>query len=239
MRVFPVIDLMHGQVVHGIAGRRRGYQPIRSSLSAATNPLAIAEAFRDHFGLNFLYLADLDAISGAAPALATYIALQKAGFHLLVDAGLRTPTDAQPLLDAGVAGVVAGLETLAGPHMLTALVASVGPERLVFSLDLKERRPLGAAAWPARDAIAIANHAIGLGVRRLLVLDLARVGRGGGTGTEDICRQLKKAWPDVEVLAGGGVSGSEDLRRLRLCGVDGVLVASALHDGRLRREDLS
>ena len=238
MRVLPVIDLMHGQVVRGIAGLRHQYQPIRSSLTASTEPLAVAEAFRDHFGLTNLYVADLGAIDGESPSLATFNALQERGFTLLIDAGLRMAADALPLLDVGVAGLVAGLETLAGPEVLAALVESVGPARIVFSLDMKEHRPLGAVAWPARDAFAIASNAIGLGTRRMLVLDLAHVGTGRGTGTEDICRQLKQAWPDVEVLAGGGVRGREDLQRLRLCGIDRVLLASALHDGTLRRQDV-
>jgi phosphoribosylformimino-5-aminoimidazole carboxamide ribotide isomerase len=239
MRMFPVIDLMHGQVVHGVAGRRHSYQPIRSSLTPATDPLAIADAFRAHFGLTCLYLADLDAISGAAPALATYAALQSAGFHLLIDAGLRTASDAQPLLDAGVAGVVAGLETLASPEELDELVRLAGAARAVFSLDLKNGQPLAAGTWSVMEPSKIAARAIALGVRRVLVLDLARVGTNAGPGTEAFCKQLKECFPDVELLAGGGVRGREDLQLLRLNGIDGVLVASALHEGRLCREDLT
>jgi phosphoribosylformimino-5-aminoimidazole carboxamide ribotide isomerase len=72
----------------------------------------------------------------------------------------------------------------------------------------------------------------------LIVLDLARVGLGGGTGTEALSARLAEAYPDVEVFAGGGVRGSEDLHRLRACGAAGVLVASALHDRRLQPGDL-
>jgi HisA/HisF family protein len=238
MRIFPVIDLLHGQVVHGVAGRRQSYQPIRSSLTPATDPLAIAEAFRAHFGLTCLYLADLDAIDGAAPALVTYTALQRAGFRLLIDAGLRTATAAQPLLDAGVAGVIAGLETLASPDELAELVHQAGAARVVFSLDLKNGQPLAAGTWSVMEPSKIAARAIALGVRRVLVLDLARVGTNAGPGTDAFCKELKDSFPDVELLAGGGVRGREDLDRLRTCGVDGVLVASALHDGRLRRDEL-
>ena len=77
-----------------------------------------------------------------------------------------------------------------------------------------------------------------LGVRRLLVLDLARVGLGGGIGTRDLCARLCSAFPKVEVSAGGGVRHRGDLEELRACGVGAALVASALHDGRLTRADL-
>jgi phosphoribosylformimino-5-aminoimidazole carboxamide ribotide isomerase len=238
MQILPVLDLMHGQVVRGVGGRRHEYRPIISPLINSADPLAVAQAFRDHFGLTLLYLADLDAIAGSPPSIALFGALQDHGFTFLVDAGLRTAQDARPLLDASVAGVVAGLETLTGPDALRDLVQILGPERLVFSLDLKDGQPLAAVAWPDADCNAVARLAIAQGVRRILVLDLARVGQGGGTGTEGFCRELKRAWPDVEVLAGGGVRDRDDLARLRHASVDGVLIASALHDGRLRRADL-
>jgi phosphoribosylformimino-5-aminoimidazole carboxamide ribotide isomerase len=76
------------------------------------------------------------------------------------------------------------------------------------------------------------------GIRSLIVLDLARVGSGTGIGTEALCQRLAACHPDVEIVAGGGVRGVADLLRLKEIGVHGVLVASALHDGRLRRADL-
>ena len=75
--------------------------------------------------------------------------------------------------------------------------------------------------------------AIAVGVTRLIVLDLARVGGGAGTGTDDLCREIASTYPHVDVIAGGGIAGPADLRRLAAAGVRGALVASALHDGRL------
>ena len=65
------------------------------------------------------------------------------------------------------------------------------------------------------------------------MLDLARVGLGLGTGTEVLIRKLRKGWPKLELIAGGGVRGREDLARLEAAGADAVLVASALHEGSL------
>ena len=239
MRVIPVIDTLRGQVVRGVAGRRHEYRPVVSRLIGSAEPLAVARAFRDHFGLTELYLADLDAIAGAPAALTTYAALRTEGFCLWVDAGIRRPEDARPLAGAAVAGMVAGLETLHGPDVLRALCDQYGSERIIFSLDLKGGMPLGeVAAWQAADAGLIAAQAVGCGVRRLIVLDLARVGVGAGLGTEALCERLALAYPQVEIIAGGGVRDAADLRRLKGCGVRGVLVASALHDGRLSRADL-
>jgi phosphoribosylformimino-5-aminoimidazole carboxamide ribotide isomerase len=226
-------------VVHGHAGRREEYRPIRSALVSSAEPVAIARAFRERLGLTELYVADLDAIAGGAPALVTIAELAALGFRVWVDPGLRDGSEAEACLRAGASLVVAGLETLAGPAVLADLCRKV-PGRIAFSLDLKEGRPLGdVAAWPTADAAGIAGHAIRQGVQHLISLDLARVGTGTGTGTEGLCRALASAHSEVELVAGGGVRGPDDLRRLGACGVHAVLVASALHDGRLRREDLA
>src|SRR5262249_6489108 len=226
-------DVMNSEVVRGIGGRRHEYRPLVSRLTASSRPLDIAYAIRCHFGWSEFYLADLDAILGGEPAWATFAALRDDGFRLWVDAGVRRMTQACQLAEAGIESIVVGLETVAGPAELAAMARAFG-ERLVFSLDLRQGEPLGErAAWKGGDARSIAAQAVVLGVRRLLVLDLARVGLGGGTGTRELCAGLCADYPQVEVSAGGGVQSRRDLEDLRDVGVHAALVASALHDGRL------
>ena len=239
MRILPVLDLLAGQVVRGVAGRRQEYRPVVSRLTPSSRPLDVARAFREHFGLAELYLADLDAIAGAEPAWAAYAALRADGFRLWVDAGVREPGRAGKLAAAEVEQIILGLETVAGPAVLAAAVTRWSRERVVFSLDLKGGVPLGdRSGWGRSNAEAVAAEAVAAGVGGLIVLDLARVGGGGGTGTEELCARLVAAHPQVAVIAGGGVRDAADLRRLRDCGVGAVLVASALHDGRLSREGM-
>src|SRR5947209_12391949 len=118
MRVLPVLDIKNGEVVHGVAGRRDEYRPIRSCLTPSARPADVARAFQEHFGWSEIYLADLDAIAGAPPALDLYRTLGTVGCRLWVDAGLRSGTDVEPLLGTDITGIVAGLETLAGPPAL-------------------------------------------------------------------------------------------------------------------------
>jgi phosphoribosylformimino-5-aminoimidazole carboxamide ribotide isomerase len=230
MPILPVLDLLGGVVVRGVAGRRAEYRPLVSRLSPSAGPLDVAQALAQHFRFREFYVADLDAIGGAEPALDCYRRLQAAGFGLWVDAGLRREADCERLLEAGVGSVIAGLETMAGPETLATLVRRVGPARLVFSLDLKEGQPLGC--W-AGDPWQIACAALKAGVRRMLILDLARVGMGQGTGTEELCVRLRQLEPTLEITTGGGVRGMDDVRRLQEHGANHVLVASALHDGRI------
>ena len=238
MRVLPVLDVMGGHVVRGVGGRREAYRHIRSRLTASSQPLDVAQAFRDYLGLEEIYLADLDAITGAEPAWSIFASLWARGFRLWVDAGVRTMTRACQLAEVGIESIVVGLETVQGPAELAEIVRALG-DRIVFSLDLREGKPLGQRrVWEGDDARSIAAEAVGLGVRRLLVLDLSRVGLGAGVGTSELCAQLSATTPDVEISTGGGVRDRTDLEELRFCGVHCALVASALHDGRLTRANL-
>jgi phosphoribosylformimino-5-aminoimidazole carboxamide ribotide isomerase len=237
-RIVPVIDLLRGLVVRGVAGRRCEYQPLTSPLCGDAQPATLARAFYEH-GFREVYLADLDAIGGAAPAWEIYRQVAECGLRMWVDAGLSTIDRAVELMkfttsQGPLAGVVAGLESLAGPDLLAEMLAVVGPPRLIFSLDLKGGQPLTeATAWQGLDAREVAQVALDCGVRRMIVLDLARVGMNGGLGTEGLCRRLRDLTPELEITAGGGVRNQADLQSLAAAGCDAALVASALHDGRI------
>src|SRR4051812_30958528 len=126
MKILPVLDLLQGQVVRGVAGRRRDYRPVVSRLTTSAHPLDVSRALHAHLGLREFYLADLDAIEGRDPALATYASLQEEGYRLWVDAGVVLPDRARLLARAGVAGIVIGLETVAGPEALADVVREWG-----------------------------------------------------------------------------------------------------------------
>lgn len=236
-RVIPVLDVKAGRAVRAVGGERAHYGPLRSVLHPDNDdPLALARAVRDRLGLDALYLADLDAITGVAPpALDLFGDLAALGLAAWVDAGVREAVDVAPLLASGVGTVVLGLETLRGPEALRAVVAAFGPERLAASLDLRDGRPMvpTAESWGTDDSLALAGIFLDAGLRRLIVLDLARVGTGRGVGTLPLLAELRAASPSLDLIAGGGVSGPDDLRALEAAGASGVLVGSALHDGRI------
>ena len=246
MRIIPVIDLMAGKVVRGVAGRREEYRPIESLLFDSSQPIDLARALVERFGFNEMYVADLDAIAGHDPAWRIYGELATQVPKLMIDAGVGNANQAARLADFAVtmpqgsrklAAIVAGLESIPSPQTLAEILAVVGRERLIFSLDLKLGRPLtDSPGWQGLDAWDIARKAIELGVRRMIVLDLACVGMDGGVGTEELCRRLRAADSNAEIIGGGGVRGVDDLHSLAAAGCNGGLVASALHDGRLSVE---
>jgi phosphoribosylformimino-5-aminoimidazole carboxamide ribotide isomerase len=240
LQVIPVLDVKAGRAVHAVGGQRDHYGPVRSVLHESSDPVELARAYREHLGLTSLYLADLDAIDGATPGLALYRRLLDMGTDLWLDAGLRDQTTLAPLLSLEISTIIAGLETLRSPAALAAIVERAGPERIVFSLDLVDGQPVcspHAGSWPV-DPLTICRDVRELGVRRVILLDLARVGRGAGIGTSPLIESLAAECQDVEITVGGGVSSVADLAALNSPRVSAVLIASALHDGRITAGDL-
>jgi phosphoribosylformimino-5-aminoimidazole carboxamide ribotide isomerase len=86
--------------------------------------------------------------------------------------------------------------------------------------------------------LSLAAQATAAGVATLLLLDLGRIGTGCGVDL-GLLETLRRRFPGIRLLAGGGVLTRRDLERMRDVGCDGALVASALHTGRVSASDLS
>ncbi len=240
MDIIPVLDLLHGHVVRGVAGRRDTYAPLQSRLARSAQPLDVARGLREAFDLHRLYVADLDAIMHDTPHWSIIESLVSDGFDLLIDAGLREPARALQLIERGAVQVVAALETLPHREALADITHAVGAERVVFSLDLMDGQPMGdLAAWKASTHLSIVDAALTTGVSSLIVLDLAGVGVGRGVPTLDLCRELIRHSNQLRVITGGGVRDQTDLKHAAEAGIDGLLIASALHDGSITPAELA
>jgi len=217
MRIIPVIDVMGGVVVRAVAGRRSEYRPLVSRLTQSTDPLVVAEALLQATGAKELYVADLDAILGEATS-----ALEPSMFAatVLFDAGLRTLDQLDDMKRSPDVRAVVGTETWTVPPAQWPQ-----PIPAILSLDYYEGEL--RTGWPRSDSeLGLMDK-----VAAVIVLDIARIGTGRGTGTEEIIRRLRHTHPHFEIIAGGGVKDRDDLRRLADAGADAALVASALHDG--------
>ena len=237
MKIIPVLDILGGIAVHAVRGRRKEYQPLKSVLCASTDPADVAVALK---ALDFreLYVADLDAITGAQPHFSLFKRIaDKTGLELMVDAGVKNLTKIEEVLDSDVSKVIIGTETLPSLSFVTKAVESFGSEKIMVSLDLMGNRiisgfELGKLARP----MTFLRELEAQGVSQLIVLDLTKVGSGEGVNIaflQEVLRNVK-----AEVFAGGGVRDITDLVKLKGIGMFGVLLATALHSGKISHESL-
>ncbi|HET6425675.1 MAG TPA: HisA/HisF-related TIM barrel protein [Planctomycetaceae bacterium] len=235
--MIPVLDVLNGVAVRGVGGRRDEYGPLVTRLCAGSNPLDVAAGYRATLMTRALYLADLDAILHQRPNSALYQSLLDRDTDLWLDAGVRTPADVMPLIEQRVPTVIIGLESWQSPRELLALTASVPVDRLLFSVDLRHGRTCGGPAWNT-EPLGIIDEVLAAGITRFLILDLADVGQHTGGSTAELCAALRARCPHAEIITGGGIRSDEDLRTWSARGIDGLLIASAIHDGRVTVENM-
>jgi phosphoribosylformimino-5-aminoimidazole carboxamide ribotide isomerase len=226
--IIPVIDLKGGQVVRAQRGERNLYAPIKTPLSPTSLPPDVVAGFLGLHQFRAIYVADLDAIEGRGPHAACIAELEAAfpKVRFWVDAGISTSAEAQVWLGAHRGDLVLGSETLRDAGLIARLSAL---PRSLLSLDFRGEEFQGPAQL-AEDKT--------LWPQRVIVMTLGRVGSHAGPDLDRLGQISARAADRHAIYAAGGVRGPEDLRLLSQAGIAGVLVASALHDGRIGAKDL-
>jgi len=237
VKIIPVIDVLGGRVVHAVRGRRKEYQPLKSILCASTDPVDVAATLK-RLGFGELYVADLDAITRGQANFSIFKNIaDKTGLELMVDAGIDDLKKAEWLLESHVSKVIIGTETLPSTSLVAEAIGLFGSEKIMVSLDLMGDRVIsGFELGALKDPVALLREFQEAGISQIIVLDLARVGSGEGVNMpflQEVVRNIK-----AKVFVGGGVRDVKDLVELKDLGVFGVLVATALHSGKISVEEM-
>jgi len=225
--ILPVIDVRNGVVVRAVKGRRDLYRPIETPLSAGADPVAVASGLLRLHPFDKLYIADLDAIEGNGHNTGAVMTLRQRfpKLDIWTDNGTAGAEAVYAWFGADRGTLVLGSESQIDGETVRRFRHE---PRLVLSLDFRadafQGPPelLDPARWPAR----------------VIAMTLARVGGTDGPDFERL-EVLRSVHPACRIYAAGGVRGKADLERLVQLGVNGVLVASALHDGRLDASEIA
>jgi phosphoribosylformimino-5-aminoimidazole carboxamide ribotide isomerase len=146
-----------------------------------------------------------------------------------VDNGISSAGACWAWLQQGYGDLVLGSEAQSDVSTLDELTAERAGDRIVLSLDYKDGRFLGPERLQAQPS---------LWPQRIIAMTLSRVGSDSGPDF-DLLNQLRTKAPAKKLFAAGGVRGGEDLIELNRRGISGVLVASALHAGRIGKREIA
>ena len=227
MEIIPVIDVMGGKVVHAQGGVRADYRPLVSGLTDSHKPAKVIMALLAYYPFQTIYIADLDAIRFGKKDVDLYFELFQAhpNINFYIDAGV---TDQQSwLLLATNSNVypVIGSETL---RDITWLDNVDVQEKSILSLDFKQGVFLGnedllksPKLWP----------------KQIIAMNLDCIGSQTGPDL-NLLADLKSKNSNCDIIAAGGVRIEQDLIALDQQGIKQVLIASALHDGRITKQIL-
>jgi len=230
MLIIPAIDLRDGKCVRLTQGRRHDVKVYDG------DPLVIAKKFEDA-GARMLHVVDLDGafadINSKNRKVVRRI-LRGVEIPVQFGGGLRSVTDVQQMIEFGAAQVVIGTLAAESPETLEKFVQLFG-FRICVGIDARRGAVL-THGWEKRvrlTAAALARRVADAGVDRIVYTDVSRDGTLTGVNLEQTCSIARES--GLRVTASGGVSSLEDLRQLKTirgCGVDSVIVGKALYEGR-------
>jgi len=230
MIILPAIDLIGGRCVR----LRQGDYAQETVFDE--DPVAVARRF-EAAGAAWLHVVDLDgARTGEPKNLATIRAIVGAvRMSVEVGGGIRTTAAAQELLDLGLARVVLGTRAVREPGWL-AEVAKKFPGRVALGLDARGGR-VAVEGWreeSARTASDLVASVAGLPLAAIIYTDIARDGMMGGPNFEATAALVKAT--QFPVIASGGVTTVDDVRRLKKTGVAGAVIGRSLYEGKITLE---
>ncbi|MBQ8358202.1 MAG: 1-(5-phosphoribosyl)-5-[Clostridia bacterium] len=225
MFIFPAIDLFEGKAV-------RLYKGDYAQMTVYhENPLAVAKDFAAA-GAKYLHVVDLEgARSGETPNLDTVSALaQKSGLFTEVGGGIRSMAVVDRYLSAGVHRVILGTAAVTDESFLKEALAKYG-ERIAVGVDIKDGF-VAIKGWTEKsnlDAFDFCAKMERLGVRTIICTDISKDGAMKGANHE-LYRALSERF-GLDIIASGGVSSMEDVRKLAAQGLYGAIIGKAYYTG--------
>ncbi|RDI96682.1 1-(5-phosphoribosyl)-5-[(5-phosphoribosylamino)methylideneamino]imidazole-4-carboxamide isomerase [Meiothermus sp. QL-1] len=227
MLVIPAVDIQGGRVVRLYEG-----DPSRETVYF-NDPVEAALHWQAQ-GAPMLHLVDLDAATGRGENRKVIADIaQNLGVPFQVGGGVRSLEAAQALLALGAQRVVVGTVAVKAPGVLEAMLETLGPERVVVSLDARGLEVV-VSGWTEATPLQVpeaCRRFWAAGVRTLIYTDVRRDGTLRGLDQGPV-RVVRAAWPG-QLIAGGGIASEADLEALRGLGVEGALVGRALYEGRI------
>jgi phosphoribosylformimino-5-aminoimidazole carboxamide ribotide isomerase len=235
MKIIPAIDIIDGKCVRLVQG------DYAQKTVYNENPLDVARTFEDA-GLTHLHLVDLDGAKAGKVVSWQVIETVVRGTSLKVDfgGGIKTIDEVKCLLDIGVSQVNLGSIAVKEPEKITEWIQQFGADKIILSADVKNEM-ISIDGWQQNSTINIVTFLRGYiqrGIEHVTCTDISTDGMLTGPNIE-LYKKVLLSFPQLHLIASGGVSSLEDLYELKLIGADGVIVGKAIYEGKIALADLN
>jgi phosphoribosylformimino-5-aminoimidazole carboxamide ribotide isomerase len=234
MRIIPAIDIIDGKCVRLVQG------DYAQKTIYNENPFEVARSFEDA-GLTHLHLVDLDGAKAGKVVSWQVIEKVTRNTSLRVDfgGGIKTTEEVRRLLDLGVSQVNLGSIAVKAPEKITEWIQQFGSDKIILSADVKNEM-ISIDGWQQNSAINIVTFLreyIQRGIEHVTCTDIGTDGMLTGPNIE-LYKKILLSFPQLHLIASGGVSSLEDLYDLKQIGADGAIVGKAIYEGRIALADL-
>lgn len=223
MHIFPAIDLYDGKAVRLLKG---DYQKMTVY---SENPLEIAKDF-ENSGAEFLHIVDLEgAKTGETPNINTIEKIVKnTSLFTEVGGGIRTLETVKKYSDIGVKRVILGTAAVNDEEFLLSAVKKYG-EKIAVGIDIKYGF-VAIKGWTDLSKYTpfeFCEKMQNIGVKNVICTDVSKDGAMQGTNL-DLYKEMSEKF-DLNITASGGVSGIDDIKRLKGLGIYGAIIGKAYY----------
>lgn len=223
MKIFPAIDLFGGSAV-------RLYRGDYAQMTVySINPLAVAKDFMKQ-GAEFIHIVDLEgAKEGGTPNLEVIKnIINKTNLFAEVGGGIRSMDIIDRYIDAGVGRVILGTVAITNPELLKQAVEKYG-DKIAVSADVKDGF-VAIKGWTEKsnvDVITFFENLEKVGVKTVICTDVSKDGAMQGAN-HSLYKELNEKF-NINIIASGGVSSIEDVKRLTEEGLYGAIIGKAYY----------
>lgn len=232
MLIFPAIDMYEGKAVRLLRG------DYENMTVYSTDPVAVARDFAAK-GAGQIHMVDLEgARSGDMPNLGVVRAVYDAtGLFIELGGGIRDMDGVERAFDSGASRVILGTAAVENPAFLEAAAAKYGG-RIAAGCDLRDGK-VAVKGWLETADVRAGDFFDSmerLGVDTVICTDIARDGAMRGAN-DALYAGIMAGHPALKLIASGGVSSMEDIRRLRALGLSGAIIGRAYYTGAIKLEE--
>jgi phosphoribosylformimino-5-aminoimidazole carboxamide ribotide isomerase len=235
MQIIPAIDLIDGKCVRlteGDYAQKKIYNE---------DPLEVAKAF-EGVGLMRLHLVDLDGAK--AGEVVNWKVLEKIANQtaLQIDfgGGIKKEATLKTVFDTGASYATIGSLAVNNRIVFEEWIERFGANAFMLGADVyKEKIAIGG--WIEKtnmDVYEFMESYINKGIGQFFCTDIEKDGKLAGPSTA-LYQKIIKQFPELQLIASGGVSNIEDLKLLRAIGCSGAIVGKAIYENRITLKELA
>lgn len=233
MKVIPAIDLLDGQVVRLHKGK------YEEATIYDKNPLSTAQKFKEA-GFDHIHIVDLNGAKEGKFVNLPHIQsiINTLDISVQTGGGIRTLEDVDFLLNAGLSKVICSSMAIKNEKDWVRSLEKF-PEQMILGMDLKDGK-IAYSGWletADEDTFTFLARMIKLGLKEVLCTDISKDGTLSGPNVE-LYISLKKAFPEITLIASGGVSNQDDLIELDEAQIDAVVVGKAYYENHITLEQM-
>lgn len=235
IEIIPAIDIIDGKCVRLSQGdyeQKKVYNE---------NPAEVAKMFED-VGIRRLHLVDLDGAK--ANHIVNYKVLEKISSttSLIIDfgGGLKSDDDLRIAFECGASMVTGGSIAVRNPEIFTAWINKFGSGKIILGADVRNEK-IAVNGWKETtdvELIPFIRSFAEKGIDKVICTDISKDGMLQGPATQ-LYQKILKEFPDLYLIASGGVSSVQDIQILNDANIPAVITGKAIYEGKIKMADLA